>query len=255
MSSEDIYLQNLRTIERIAAFVARRHHLDASETEEFVQEVRVRLLVDDYAIIRKFEGRATISTYLTTVIGRLFAQWRVEQWGKWRPSAKAKLLGEKAVTLERLLSRDGFTLSEAISFLTTPGSSSYTIDELEAIYLRLPSRTPRPVFVSEETVPDVITVEADAYARMEAGDRARVLSQIFQKVDEIIETMPAEDRLILEMRFWHDMRVPDIAKALHLDQKKLYKRLDHLFLELRRQLESAGFNHTDVAGLFNNGDE
>src|ERR1700741_4396198 len=101
MSSEDIYLQNLRPIERIAAFVARRHHLDASETEEFVQEVRVRLLVDDYAIIRKFEGRATISTYLTTVIGRLFAQWRGEQWGKWGPSAKAKLPAQKTGKRQR----------------------------------------------------------------------------------------------------------------------------------------------------------
>jgi RNA polymerase sigma factor (sigma-70 family) len=255
MNPEDTYLQHLRTIERIAAFVARRHHLEASESEEFVQEVRVRLLDDDYSIIRKFEGRSTFSTYLTTVIGRLFAQWRVEQWGKWRPSAEAKRLGEKAVTLERLLSRDGFTLSEAVRVLTTPGSSSYTIGELEAIYLRLPSRNPRPVFVSEETVPDVITVEADAYARMEAGDRARVVRQALQKVDEIVNAMPAEDRLILLMQFWHGRRVRDIAQALHLDQKKLYKRRDHLLLELRRELESAGYSHTDVAGLFNSGDE
>ncbi len=255
MSAEDIYLQNLRTIERIAAFVARRHHLNASEAEEFIQEVRVRLLDDDYAIIRKFQGRSSISTYLTTVIGHLFSQWRVEQWGKWRPSAKAKCIGEKAVTLERLLSREGFTLQEAVGVLTTPGGSSYTIGELEAIYLRLPARTPRPVFVSEETVPDVITVEADAYARMEAGDRARVARQVSQKLDESIEAKTGEDRLILQMRFWHGRRVPDIAQALHLDQKKLYKRFDHLLLELRRELESAGFTHKDVAGLFNSGDE
>src|SRR5687768_14189132 len=158
MNPEDTYLQHLRTIERIAAFVARRHHLEASESEEFVQEVRVRLLDDDYSIIRKFEGRSTFSTYLTTVIGRLFAQWRVEQWGKWRPSAEAKRLGDKAVTLERLLSRDGYTLSEAVRVLTT-GDMPYTISELEAIYMRLPSRTPRPIVVAEDNVPDVMAVD------------------------------------------------------------------------------------------------
>lgn len=249
MNPEETYLQNLRTIERIAAFVARRHHLEASEAEEFVQEVRVRLLDDDYAIIRKFEGRSSFSTYLTTVIGRLFAQWRVEQWGKWRPSAEAKRLGDKAVTLERLLSRDGFTYSEAVRVLTTPASSCYTVAELEAIYMRLPVRNPRPVVVSEEKVPDVITVEADAYEQMEAGDRARMVRKALQTIDDFVQGMEPEDRLILQLRFWHGQRVPDIARTLHLDQKKLYKRLDRLFLMLRRELEKAEISQADVTGL------
>jgi RNA polymerase sigma factor (sigma-70 family) len=251
MNPEETYLKRLRMIERIAAFVARRHHLDASEAEEFVQEVRVRLLYDNYAIIRKFEGRSSFSTYLTTVIGRLFLQWRVERWGKWRPSAEAKRLGEKAVTLERLLSRDGFTFSEAVRILTTPESSCYTVAELEAIYLRLPVRNPRPVVVSEENVPDVITVEPDAYDRLEAGDRARVRRKVLKVIDDVIQgEMEPEDRLILQMRFWHDMSVPDIARALHLDQKKLYKRFDRLYQMLRRELEKAGISKADMTGLF-----
>ena len=255
MNPEETYLQHLRTIERIAAFVARRHRLEASEAEEFVQEVRVRLLDDNYAIIRKFEGRASFSTYLTTVIARLFAQWRVEQWGKWRPSAEARRIGDKAITLERLTSRDGFTLYEAVSVLTTPAGSSYTIRELEAIYLRLPPRNPRPIVISEEQVPDVVTVEADAYQRIEAGDRARAKRQAFQCIDAVIQTMEPEDQLILQMRFWHGRKVPDIAQILHLDQKKLYKRLDRLFLILRRELETAGVSQADVAGLLEEEDE
>ena len=253
MNPEEIYLQNLRTIERIAAFVARRHHLAATEVEEFVQEVRVRLLDDDYAIIRKFEGRSTFSTYLTTVIGRLFHQWRVEQWGKWRPSAEAKRLGDKAITLEKLLSRDGFTLSEAVRMLTT-GSSPYTISELEAIYLRLPTRNPRPIVVSDDVMPDV-PVESDAYERIEAGDRTRVCRTAMEVIDRAAQTMDAEDRLILRMRFCEARRVPDIARILILDQKKLYKRLEKLFHVLRKELEKAGVSHDDLAGLLNAGDE
>jgi RNA polymerase sigma factor for flagellar operon FliA len=254
MNPEETYLQNLRTIERIAAFVARRHHLATSEVEEFVQETLVRLLDDDYAVIRKFEGRSSFSTYLNTVIGRLFTQWRVEQWGKWRPSAEAKRLGDKAVTLERLLSREGFTLAEAVRMLTT-GDMPYTISELEAIYMRLPSRTPRPIVVADDTVPDVMAVEADAYERLEASDRTRTLQQALRKMDDLIQKMDAEDRLILQMRFWDGRRVPDIARALHLDQKKLYKRLDRLFLLLRRELESAGVAKSDLASLMVDGDQ
>jgi len=252
MNPEEIYLQNLRTIERIAAYVARRHHLSASEAEEFVQEVRVRLLDNDYAIIRKFEGRSQFRTYLTTVITRLFSQWRVEQWGKWRPSAEAKRLGDKAITFEKLL-RDGFTVSEAVRVLTT-GSRPYTIAELEAIYLRLPPRNPRPIVVSDEVMPDV-PVESDAYDRIEAGDRARVLRTAVQVMDRVIQTMAPEDRLILRMRFDDARRVPDIASFLNLDQKKLYKRLDKLFQVLRSELEKAGVSQDDLAGLLNAGDE
>jgi len=255
MNPEETYLQNLRTIERIAAFVARRHHLEASEAEEFVQEVRVRLLDDDYSIIRKFEGRSTFSTYLTTVIGRLFAQWRVERWGKWRPSAEAKRLGEKAVTLEQLMSRDGFTFSEAVRILTTPEGSQYTVSELEEIYLRLPPRNPRPVIVSEETVPDVMACEADAYERLESEERARARRRALRIIDDVISGMDAEDRLILQMRFWDGQRVPDIARTLHLDQKKLYKRFDRLFLILRRALKDAGVDPADMPGPLDGGDK
>lgn len=255
MNPEETYLQHLPMIERIAAFEARRHNLEASEAEEFVQVVRVRLLEDDYAIIRKFEGRSKFSTYLTTVIGRLFTQWRVEQWGKWRPSAEAKRLGEHAVTLERLMSRDGLTFSEASRVLTTPGGSSYTIAELEGIYLRLPDRPPRPMILSDDVIPDVVAVEDDGYHRIEAEERAAAARRAVKVVDELIAKMEAEDQLILQMRFWDGRRVPDIARALHLDQKKLYKRLERLFRDLRGQLVNAGVSPEVVAGLTGEDDE
>jgi RNA polymerase sigma factor for flagellar operon FliA len=255
MNPEAIYLEHLRTIERIAAFVARRHHLERHEAEEFVQDVRVRLLDDDYAVIRKFEGRSSFSTYLTTVIGRLFTQWRVQQWGKWRPSAEAKRMGDKAVTLERLVTRDGFTMAEAVRVLTTPAGSQYTTTELEAIYLRLPPRSPRPVVVSEDSVPDVVAVEPDAFERLEAGDRARTARRAARTIDEVIDSFDAEDRLILQMRFWHARRVPEIARMLSLDQKKLYKRLDRLFVLLRRGLENAGVSQADAMSLLAEGDQ
>jgi RNA polymerase sigma factor (sigma-70 family) len=254
MKPEEIYLQHLRTIERIAAFVARRRHLDSTQAEEFVQEVRVRLLDNDYAIIRKFKGRSVLSTYLTTVIGRLFSQWRVEQWGKWRPSAEAKRLGPKAVELERLLWRDGYTWPEALRILTTPGSSRYTVRELEAIYLRLPSRSPRPVMMSEAVMPEV-PVEPDAYDRIEARDRERTKQTAVAELDRVIATMDAEDQVILKMLFWDDRTVSTIARTLNLDQKKLYKRLDKLYQVLRRELEKAGVRPADVAGLLNGRDE
>ncbi|HEX6177564.1 MAG TPA: hypothetical protein VF057_04345, partial [Thermoanaerobaculia bacterium] len=201
MSPEETYLEHLRTIERIAAFVGRRNHLNAEEAAEFTQEVRVRMLEGDYAIIRKFEGRSSFSTYLTTVILRLYHQFRVEQWGKWRPSAEAKRLGDKAITLERLLTRDGFTFDEAVKMLTTPAGSQYTVSELDAIYLRLPPRNPRPVLVSDEQTPEIAAVDDDPGDRAESRDRERAAREVTSAVDRLIASMDAEDRLILQLRF------------------------------------------------------
>ena len=255
MTPEETYLAHLRTIERIAAFVARRNHLNADESAEFVQEVRVRILDDDYGVIRKFKGESSFSTYLTTVIIRLYHQWRVQQWGKWRPSAEARRLGDKAVTLERLLTRDGFTFSEAVNVLTTPAGSHYSADELEALHARLPERRPRPVVVSDDGLPEAVAVEADALDRIERDDRARLARNAARTIDGALASMDAEDRLILQMRFWNALKVPEIARVLHIEQKKLYKRLDRLFGTLRRELEQSGVRREDVASLLQGGEE
>jgi len=255
MSPEDIYLQHLRTIERIAAFVAHRNRLNSDEAAEFTQEVRVRLLDNDYSVIRKFESRSSFTTYLTTVIIRLYKQYRIEQWGKWRPSAEAKRLGSKAVTLERLITRDGCTLDEAVKTLTTPGGSEYTVAELEAIYLRLPLRNPRPVLVSDEALPEALAVEADADERVESSEREGAARRACAEVDRLLAAMDPEDRLILQMRFQYALKVPDIARYLRIDQKKIYKRLDKLFHTLRRDLEAAGVDSRDVSTLLARGDQ
>lgn len=252
---EDTYLQHLQTIKRIASFVAHRNHLNADESGDFTQEVHKRLIDDDYAVIRKFEGRSKFSTYLTTVIERLFQQWRVEQWGKWRPSAEARRLGDKAVTLERLLTRDGYTFDEAVKVLTTPGGSQYRAAELEAIYLRLPPRTPRPVLVSDEVTPEIAALDTDADDRVEMHDRERSARRISAAVDRLLESMDPEDRLILQLRFWQALKAPDIARRLNIDQKRIYKRLDRLCLMMRRALESAGHGKAEIGTLLSRGDQ
>lgn len=256
MNPESIYLEHLGSIERIAASVARKRHLNADETEEFVQIARVHLFENDYAIIRKFEGRSSFSTYLTTVITRLYQQWRVKEWGKWRPSAEARRLGDTAITLERLLTRDRLTLAEAVSIMTTPAGAATSVAELEAIYVRLPTRNPRPLAVSDDVATEAVAVavDSDADDRVTSRDRERTARSTAEIIDSVSGTLGAEDRQILQLRFQKSMKVPEIARTLHLDQKKLYKRLDKLYATLRRALESGGVSRADIDNLLGRGD-
>jgi RNA polymerase sigma factor for flagellar operon FliA len=250
MNAEETFLANIPTIDRIAAFICRRNHVP-DDAEEFASQVKLDLIERNYEIIRKFEGRASFSTYLTTVMHRLFYQYRVREWGKWRPSAEAKRLGPAAITLEKLLTRDGFSLSEAIRKMTMDGER--TAAELEAMYVRLPPRQPRPVLVSDDAIGDVAdsSTAEEALATHDREQSARTAARV---VDEAIAGFDPEDRVILQMRFWNARRVADIAADLHLDQKKTYKRIDKLLAKLRAALEHAGVSRSVAEDLVTHGD-
>ena len=131
---------------------------------------------------------------------RLFYQYRVKEWGKWRPSAEAKRLGGDAITLEKLMTRDGCTFSEAARRMSDRAPA-----ELEAIYYRLPPRQPRPVLVSDDGVSEIAssTTVDDVIEIRDREQSARTAARV---VDETIATFDAEDRLILQLRFWHARR-------------------------------------------------
>jgi RNA polymerase sigma factor for flagellar operon FliA len=255
--AEHYFLAHLRQIEQIIAFVCRRNHVDAQDAEEFASHTKLKLIDGNYAILRKFEGRSLFTTYLTTVIQRLFFQYRVQLWGKWRPSAEAKRLGDKAVALERLMTRDGYSFTEAVDLLTSTPDSPFTAHELEVIYVRLPPRMPRPMLVSDADAPDVAAGGdgADASNDLMSAERECTARKAAAALDACIAGLDAEDQIILRMRFANSMRVPDIARILNLDMKKLYKRIEKLLIRLRIALEKAGIARADIEDLFAHGDQ
>lgn len=253
MAAQDPFEQHLDEINRIVGHVCKRNHLAPQDCDDFRQHVHLKLLEDDRNVLRKFEGRSRMSTYLTTVIQNLYSQYRIHLWGKWRPSAEAKRLGDKAITIERMTTRDGQTLQETIEILTTHAGSAYTRAEIEALYLRLPPRQPRPVLVADNAVPEVVAADAadDDVLRQQRERTARGMAAA---MDPVIEEMSAEDKVILKERFWHAKRVPEIAASMHLDAKKLYKRLERLSATLGDALQRAGFGRDDAAELLAHGD-
>jgi RNA polymerase sigma factor (sigma-70 family) len=248
MNAEERFLANLPAIERIAAFVCRRVHMSDVDVEDFIGYVKLELIERNYEIIRKFEGRSSFTTFLTTVIHRLLSQYRTKQWGKWRPSAEAKRMGDIAIAIERLTTRDGFSTREAIEMMTTGNEPAASRAQLQAILLRLPPRAPRPMLVSDENAPDIAAADdpADAAMAHERESQARRTAAI---VDELIQSFEAEDRLILKLKFWSAQRVADIAETLHLDPKKTYKRIDKLLARMRTSLEQAGIRRDDIEDL------
>lgn len=236
-SLQDLYLRELDRIERIVAFVARRNGLREQLLDDFRSEVHVHLIEDEYRVLREFDGRSRLGTYLVVVVQRLLADFRDRRWGRWRPSAAAKRAGEAGVLLETLVVRDGLDFSEAVRMLRRNHGIERSRDELYALLQTFPSRhgraSRRRVALENVAEPTAAETAADALEEHAMGDLEALLVRTLR---ERIDGLPAEDRLVLRMVYLDGRNVSTVARTLDLDQRRLYRRLERLRETLRKAL-------------------
>ena len=67
------FLEHLAVIDQVVQFIGRRHRLPADAIEELQSAVHLKMIDNDYEVLRKFEGRSSIRTYLTAVVQRTFS--------------------------------------------------------------------------------------------------------------------------------------------------------------------------------------
>jgi RNA polymerase sigma factor (sigma-70 family) len=249
-AGETFFVSQLRVIEAVVAHVSRRHHLTATETQEFGSEVTLRLIQRDYEVLRRFQGRSSLRTYLTVVVNRLFLDYRIRLWGKWRPSAEAKRLGPVAMSLERLITRDGWSFEQAVEVLRTSHSVEESRDDLYAIYVRLSPSVPNRHFVTEDSAQDVPSPESAPDEILIRAEREFAGNRVRLALDRARQRLTSEERVILNMRFDDGFPVSEIAAALRLDQKRLYRRIDGILQRLRAGLVADGISPEDVTALF-----
>lgn len=240
-------LDQLQLCEKVVSAVARRRCLSVDEQEDFASWAKLRLVEDGEAILRRFEGRSSLATYLTTVVVNLFRDYRIAKWGKYRPSSAAKRLGTVAVRLEMLLARDGLGFDEAAEMLRRNEGARESTTQLAEIAAQLPVRAPRR-FDGEEALAQLAAGESadDAALRSAAAVAA---GRVETALDEALGTLSPEDRLILKLRLHDGLSVADVARSLGLEQKPLYRRLERLTADLRRQMEARGVRSEDVDAI------
>lgn len=241
---QEVFEAHLTLIERLIRAIAGRHRLDPEEAGDFSGYTFLRMIEDDYAILRNFEGRSRLRTYLTTVVQRLFLDYRVQQWGKWRVSAEARRLGDVGVRLDRLIHRDGYSARQAIESLLAEDGCEASRQELLELADRLPQRG-RPRLEGEESLRQIPTagrVEDLALGR----ERAATVRKLRAALTAALAELPAEDRLMLKMRFEDGFTVRRIADVLGHERRPLYRRFETNLRTLRTTLETAGVAASDL---------
>ena len=241
------YHQHLDLIGQVIQFICLRRRLRDDEAEDFSSHVHIKLLEEDSLILRKFKGSSSLKTYLVTVVNHLFQDYRIMQWGKWRPSAAAKRLGSTAELLETLMARDRYTFDQAVLAIQSNYRMDVSYEDLYKLACQLPVRIPR-VMVDEERLSQAQHADRADAVLFENERRLR-----WKKVEEVIGVvlgdLDPEDRLILKMSFWDRFTVVQIAKTLNADQKPLYRRLKKILDGLRVEMEAAGVDAKDARDL------
>ena len=239
------YGQQLQTATAIIRRVARRNAINVDEADDFQSWATVKLIENDYAAFRKFQGRSKLSTYLTTVVTRLFLDYRDSKWSKWRNSAPAKRLGLAAMQLECLVYRDEHSFTDAVVIMREQLGTKETDAELEQLFSQLNPRYRRR-FEGEDTVGEIASPTRSPEEETEAQERSPQAASVSAAVTKALAGLDSQDGLILKLRFADGMKLVDIARLLGIEQRALYGRVETLLRQLKTAITSSGISASDI---------
>ena len=171
------------------------------------------------------------------VIERLVLDMRVSNWGKWRPSARARRLGAEAVLFEQMTVRDGHSAAHAEAVLRQVTGASVPVEFTRTVGRVGPCGRRR--FVALEEVARQAS-PSDPFAEAMDGQRARRGAAVGRQLARALDTLPVQDQLLVRLRHQQGLKVSEIAAMLKLDQKQLYRRLNAIHASLRVTLSATG---------------
>jgi RNA polymerase sigma factor (sigma-70 family) len=253
MNWETFFLDNLSLIERVAAYVCRKYGLSGADAEDFASASKLKIIEDNYAVLRKFEEKCSLATYLTIVIKRHYLDQKIHDWGKWRPSMRARQGGDAAILLERLISRDGLGIAEASTIVRQKFTEldARAVERLAAsIVVRQPRRQSSVERTEEMREP---ASESSAEEELLSGEREIAARRAGAVLSRELQRLAPEDRLIMKLKYIDAMKVSTMARMLHADQKQLYRRIERLVAMLRKALLAAGVAMSDIGDMLTHG--
>jgi RNA polymerase sigma factor (sigma-70 family) len=217
---------------------ARRYLLSREDEDELRSYVFMKLLEDGCRRLKKFRGESSLHTYLVVIVKRLFLDLRIQQRGKWRPSAAARRGGDLVERVEELVSRDGYSPAQAYEYLTTNLSLQITAAAFDEIVASLPVRV-HPSFDNDlgDAVPDE-RYRADAFVR--TAEEQKQVARVDEVWDAFVTGLAGEDRLIWALHYDDELKSSRIAQVLGCPVEHVYSRVDRIKELARRHLVAAG---------------
>jgi RNA polymerase sigma factor (sigma-70 family) len=248
MDPSELFRSSLVLVDRVVAMVSRRARLSPADAEDFGAEFKLALIEKDYAILRKYEGRSALATYMAVVAQRMiYAEQRA--LGRWHPSAAATQMGESGLLLERILRREKRTIDEALPLLQALDPALHR-QEVEAMAARLPPRPPTPRAVElDEQIATTLRASDRADAQALESEGRRLTAQTNEAVRAALQALTLEERSMIRLHFGAGMSIADVSRMLRLPQRPLYRRLQSALKKIEGALQAHGVDAASAADL------
>jgi RNA polymerase sigma factor (sigma-70 family) len=231
-----------------------------NEVLELCNRVLDKLKQNDYQILRQFQGKAKLTTYLTAIIANQSVDLIRKYRGRDRQKERAKKLGKLGEQIYQLALVDNLSPEEIHMQVSESGPNKLTvadIDEMIALirgkrYPGNPEPAPggavkegaaingngQPVVVDDKKNPEELMVEHNGHTKVKGV------------VEGLLHGLSGEERMILRLRFParegdSPCSIVEIAETLGISAKATYKKISRLLHRCKKKLEKEGVRFHD----------
>jgi len=241
----ELFHQSIEVLPLILRGLGREKRLSPEELEDLRSDIQIKLLEDDYRVLRRWNRRSSFKVYLVNVVYNIWRDRVRGEKGTVRVSAAARRLGPPAPELEMLLGRQRLTFDEAYQVIK-PRFPGLSRGEAEEIAAQINPRCGRR-FESEDVVARLPDLEPTGEERLEQWEKLVKKREALALMHQRLSELPEQDRLLLVRVHAEGVKFSHIARSLGgIDQRSLYRRNEKLITKLRTELEEAGIRWEDL---------
>lgn len=236
-----------------------------NQTDELLNEVLDRLRADDFKALRSFQGKAKLTTYLTTIVANLIIDLVRQKKGRSRALDRARELGSLAERLYDLVYTRGHTLDQARNHLEIAFGIREPLETLQNLMDRIRGRGDRSQLMLAEDpesvwlVPGRQVAVEDALEVVVADPRRNAEAALMEHQTEslaqqavcgLVQGLSGEEQLLLRMRFPTDDSEPksfkEIGKLLGATESSVDAKIRRILLRFKESLLRQGLTLRDL---------
>ena len=221
---------------------------DRDDVMDLYVHVCERLAADDCARLRRHDpAKGALSSWLGTVVRRMLVDWVRSQRGRKRLFGSIKALPpvdqevferyywrrhSPSEMADLILGPSGRGIGLAAVFASLERIERALTERQRTDLMALAARSGAALALEDEEGEPVVPVASEA----PDPEAALLAERQSQQLAAAMQTLPAEDRVIVSMRVVDGLTLPEIKRALHLDSLTP-DRLTKILADLRRALE------------------
>jgi RNA polymerase sigma factor (sigma-70 family) len=247
-NASDAWVEFLRSYGPVLYQAARTYSSSQDAAAECYVYICEQLADNRFKRLLKFnmKGRASFTTWLRVVARNLCFDWHRTQSGRYRPFKSLDRLSPLELEIYRWRFAQGASQHEALQQLA-PRFPGISLDELCAVEGRIHnSLTSQQRWIlstrrkSEISTPVAVAGEDGDLEMLHVRDQRPdpetqlITVQERKKLRKSLTLLPADERLLLQLRFEHDLSLDEVARLCGLgDGQRVHRKLTAVLTKLR----------------------